>query len=347
VRTFTDRLRRGGLAAIVATAPLPLANCAGSDAPRVIERTLYLSATQRDRLLVALDRSLPPEGSTTTPGESGRRAARALREVLASHPGGPITLRARVMSDDALVTAYYAPEFPGALQRDALHRHPLYALPQDPAIRSASRAAVEAGDLLRGHEVAFLADPFDAYIAHVNGSARLRLPDGSHINVGHVATNGRPYTSLGRMLIDDGVMARDEVTMQSLRTYFEAHPDALTRYSRRNERFVFFEIVPEGAWPRGSTGVALEPGVSAAVDPEFIPWGAPLIVETTTPRYNAATGAWTDERLLTIVVAQDTGGAIIGPDRIDLFFGVGDEAGDRAGRQASRGRIALIESAAR
>lgn len=334
------------MATLAAAALLLLANCAGSHAPRVIERTIDLSATQRDRLLAALDRSLRQEASATTPDESGRRAASALRDVLASHPGGPITLRARVTSDDALVTAYYAPEFPGTLQRDARHRHPLYALPEDLAIRSAPRAAIESGDLLRGLEVAFLADPFDAYIAHVNGSARVRLPDGSHINVGHVATNDRPYTSLGRMLIDDGVMARDGVTMQSLRAYFDAHPADFTRYARRNKRFVFFEIVPDGAWPRGSTGVALEPDVSAAVDPDFVPLSAPLLVETTTPRYDPATDAWTDEPLFTIVVAQDTGGAIIGPDRIDLFFGVGDGAGERAGRQASRGRIALIESAA-
>jgi len=227
-----------------------------------------------------------------------------------------------------LCTSYYAPIFEGSLDESDEFRYPLYDTPPIPWAHT--RREIESTDALWGREIVWLRDAFDAYIIHVNGSARIRLPGGSHMNVTHAATNGMPYTSIGRLLIDAGAIREEEMSMDAIRAYFEEHPGEFEAYAWRNDRYVFFERAQDRDWPRGSTGATLTPMRSIATDHAIYPPGGIAFIEI---------GGYA---IHSIVVNQDTGGAIVGPNRVDLFAGVGNEAGEFAGSLIAQGRLRLL-----
>jgi membrane-bound lytic murein transglycosylase A len=259
-----------------------------------------------------------------------------------------------------LFTGYYEPELRGALARDERYAIPLYGRPADlvtvdlglfrPEWRGQrvagwvdggslrpypSRAEIEAGALAnRARAVVWVDDPVDAFFLHIQGSGRVVLDDGRLIRVGYAAQNGHPYVAIGRELIARGAMAREDVSMQSIRAWLRANPSEMAAVMNANPSYVFFRAL-DGDGPLGSEGVVLTPGRSLAVDRGFIAFGVPIWLDVQDP-LNPATP------LRRLVVAQDTGGAIRGPVRGDVFWGHGTEAAERAGRMRSQGRYWLL-----
>ena len=181
---------------------------------------------------------------------------------------------------------------------------------------------------LRGAELLWVDDAIEAFFLQIQGSGRVRLPDGSMLRVGYADTNGHPYRSIGRLLADRGELAPEQASMQGIMAWARANPQRVRELLDQNPSYVFFRELPLGdpnAGPVGALGVPLTPGYSAAVDPRFIPLGAPVVISTEHPVSNAP--------LRRLVLAQDTGGAIRGPLRFDLFWGFGAEAAGPAGRQ--------------
>lgn len=282
-------------------------------------------------------------------------AARAFFETrfkphLATAPGQP----------DGLFTGYFEAELRGSRRRQGAYRIPLYARPPDLVTvdlgrfrdtwkgrRTAgrvtggrlvpyeSRAAIDGGALGgRGLELAWVDDPVDAFFLHIQGSGRVRLDDGGTIRVGYAGHNGHPYVAIGRELIAAGEIPRDQVSMQTIRAWLAANPARAGEMMARNASYVFFRIL-KGGGPVGSEGSVLTPGRSLAVDRRHVPLGVPLWLDTTDPRAPSVA-------LRRLVVAQDTGGAIKGPVRGDLFWGFGAAAADAAGRMKERGRYYLL-----
>src|SRR6185295_10813052 len=200
------------------------------------------------------------------------------------------------------------------------------------------RKAIDEGALAgRGLELVWVDDPVDAFFLEIQGSGRIVLPDGEQIRVGYAGQNGYVYSAIGRELLKRGVLTKEQLSMQSIREWLEANPDEGRDVMRTNASYVFFrELSEEG--PVGSLGVVLTPERSLAVDPLFVPLGVPVWIDTTIPA-GAPGGARPLQRLL---VAQDTGGAINGPVRGDVFWGPGDEAAATAGSMRQPGRLWLL-----
>jgi membrane-bound lytic murein transglycosylase A len=191
------------------------------------------------------------------------------------------------------------------------------------------RAAIEDGALAgRGLELIWLADPFEAFLVQVQGSARLRLPDGTLARVAYAGRNGHPYTSIGRVLVERGILTREEVDLPRIRAVFAGDPALAREVMRRNRSFVFFRLLGDhdpSLGPIGAQGLPLTPGRSIAIDRTVHSYGLPFFVLGEHP---GPAGATPVRRL---VIAQDTGTAIVGPGRIDWFAGWGDEAERLAG----------------
>jgi len=261
---------------------------------------------------------------------------------------------------NGLFTGYYEPELRGAAKPTARYRVPLYARPPDlisadlgefrPELSGqriagrlvgnrlvpfASRAEIESGALQgKGLELLWVDDAVDAFFLQVQGSGRVMMDDGREVRLGYAAANGHLYTSIGAELIRRGALTREEVTMQSIRAWLSANPTEADALMAKNSSFVFFQIY-SGEGPLGSQGAPLTPGRSLAVDPRFVPMGVPVWLDTRDP---VAGGA----PLRRLVVAQDTGGAIRGPVRGDLFCGAGAAAAERAGRMKEAGQYFLL-----
>ena len=251
-----------------------------------------------------------------------------------------------------LFTGYYSPVFPASTQRTKEYRYPLYGRPadlvSDPVTgailgqRSGSdlvttyptRRQIEGSGMLAGRELIWLNDRLDAYLVHVQGSARLETPGGVDTYVGYAGTNGHAYTSIGRALVEDGKLPAERLSLPAVRAYFRQHPDELESYLARNDRFVFFQVCSGTNWPSGSLGVKVEPMRSLATDKEMFPAGMVTVVATQLP--SSAGGR---DRFVQFMVDQDTGGAINAPGRADIYTGIGDEAGDLAGNLYAEGRL--------
>lgn len=258
---------------------------------------------------------------------------------------------------EGLFTGYYEPELRGARKAGGAYRTPILARPPDlvmvdlgrfrPAWRGEriagrvvngnltpyeARAEIER-DALGRHRAALLwvDDPVDAYFLQVQGSGRVLLADGTVIRLGYDGQNGQPYVSLGRVLVERGEMSLDEVTQAAIRAWIKSHPRQGAALMDENPSYVFFKE-QKGDGPIGTQGVVLTPGRSLAIDRAFIPLGAPLWLD-------AADKA---ARLQRLMVAQDTGGAIRGPVRGDVFWGFGTEAEERAGGMRARGVYYLL-----
>lgn len=250
----------------------------------------------------------------------------------------------------AFATGYYEPEIAGSRTRQPGYEVPVYSRPPDlldanPATGEGGkgrvdeagnyvlyydRAAIEGGVLAgRGLEIAWAADPVDLFFLQIQGSGRLRLPDGSVMRIGFAAQNGREYVAIGRLLRDRGIL-QPPVSMQAIRDWIHANPDAGAALMRENQSYVFFRELT-GPGPLGALGLPVTAAVSAAADPRFVPLGAPVLLQDMD---NArAAGLW---------VAQDTGGAIRGPNRFDTFWGAGADAAATAGGMQAHGRAWLL-----
>ena len=264
------------------------------------------------------------------------------------------------------LTGYYEPEVDGSLTPSAEFSIPLYRRPPDlilgpppkegppvnkgPAYRRVDgklvpyhdRAAIEDGALKdRGLEVAWIRDPADAFFAHIQGSLRVRLPDGHVLRLNYDGHNGQPYTPVGRLLIDRGLVPREKMSMDAIRAYIEAHPEEGRELMRQNKSYIFFRVAHElkgddGAV--GAQGLPLAAGRSIAVDKAIHAYGTPFFIAADLPTGEA--GAI--EPFGRLMIAQDTGSAIVGPARADIFFGAGNEAGTVAGRIQHPGAFAVL-----
>ncbi|WPZ35487.1 MltA domain-containing protein [Thalassobaculum sp. OXR-137] len=260
--------------------------------------------------------------------------------------------------DNDLFTGYYEPELSGARVDTAPYSVPIFPRPDDLILvdlgdfrdsmkgeRIAgriegfrlkpydSRAEIEAGSLSgKVQPILYLADPIDAFFLHIQGSGLIRLPDGSRTRVGYDGHNGHIYFPIGRHLISEGLVPKEEMSMQAIRAWLDAHPDQMHAVMNLNPSYIFFrELTGEG--PIGAQGVALTAQRSLAVDRTKHALGVPIWVDID---YGSEGG------LRRLMVAQDTGGAIRGPIRGDFFWGSGDAAGEKAGAMAAPGRMWLL-----
>ena len=255
-----------------------------------------------------------------------------------------------------LVTGYFEPELQGNRKRQGHFNVPLYARPPDLVTASLGRFSNAlkgkriAGRLVQGRlvpyysrgqiergalrskklEIVWVDNATDAFFLHIQGSGRIRLRDGSILRVGYAATNGQPYTAIGRALITRGQIPRKRMSMQAIRQWIRANPTGGANLMRTNKSYVFFRAIT-GPGPIGAQGVPLTPERSVAIDQSILPLGLPMWLDTTLP--DAATTPY--RRLM---VTQDAGGAIKGAVRADIFWGPGTRAAQMAGRMNSLGR---------
>jgi membrane-bound lytic murein transglycosylase A len=257
---------------------------------------------------------------------------------------------ARIGDGAAFATGYYEPEIPGCRTPRPGCQVPVYRKPPDlleanPAtgergrgrvdqsgnyVLYHDRAAIEQGALAgRGLELAYAADPVDLFFLQIQGSGRLRLPDGSVMRIGYAGQNGREYVAIGRLLRDRGIL-QPPISMQRIREWIGANPEAGRALMRENLSYVFFQELT-GPGPLGALGRPVTPRVTVAADPRFVPLGAPVLL--TGMDNPVANGLW---------IAQDTGGAIRGANRFDTFWGAGEEAARIAGSMSSRGTAYVL-----
>jgi membrane-bound lytic murein transglycosylase A len=281
--------------------------------------------------------------------------------------------------DSGMITGYYEPVLRGSRARGAGYDVPLYAVPDDlvtielgdlyPALKGErvrgrlagrrvlpyyDRAALSRGDLLRGKELVWVDNALDAFFLQIQGSGRVTLPDGQVLRLVYADQNGHPYKAIGRYLVEHGELTVEQATLPGLRQWLRDHPERLDEVLNANPSVVFFREEKLGnpeQGPRGALGVPLTAGRSIAVDPRQLPLGAPLFLATTYPPLSTVTTAPTPgsapttpttATLARLVMAQDTGGAIRGPVRADLFWGLGPAAGELAGSMRQQGRLWLL-----
>ena len=273
----------------------------------------------------------------------------------------------RVRNGDVLFTGYFEPIYEGNLIPDESYAYPLYRRPDDlikidlspfrvefegksiiakiegkSVTPYYSREEIETEKALQGRnlEVAWLKDPLDVTFLQIQGSGRLNLPDGTDISVGYMASNGRPYRSIGGYMLDKGYLEKDEISMQTIRAYLSDHPEILEEVLNYNPSYIFFDIKENG--PFGNINVILTPGRSIALDSRIFPKGALCFISTEKPVIDSEgkIKEWVD--FSRFVMNQDTGGAIKGAGRADLFWGGGEYAQLAAGNMKQEGDLYIL-----
>ncbi|WP_374447111.1 murein transglycosylase A [Stella sp.] len=236
--------------------------------------------------------------------------------------------------ESGLFTGYYEPELRGSRTRTAKFDTPLYRMPPKMR-RMPTRGEIQNGALARrGLELLWVDDPVDAFFLEIQGSGRVRLTDGTVVGVEYAGQNGHPYYPVGRALVRWGELDNEAVSMAAIRDWMRRNPHRMRTLKATNQSHIFFRL-KDTVGARGAMGVPLTAGRSLAVDPRNVPLGVPVWVDLA----DAPTVGGIVRRL---VVAQDTGGAIKGPVRGDLFWGVGDEAAAAAGAMRARGRAWML-----
>jgi membrane-bound lytic murein transglycosylase A len=240
-----------------------------------------------------------------------------------------------------LFTGYYEPVFPASPTKTDRFRFPLYRLPPDFAQWQKphpTRQELETTDRLKGLELVWLEDALSVFLIHVQGSARLVLPNNKTMTVGYAGKTDRPYTSIGKELVKDGKLKAEDVTLPVILDYFRHHPQDLMTYLYRNESFIFFRETA-GKPATGSIGVPVTPGRSIATDKSLMPPGGIALIATTLPFFPPNSNVPEYRPVSRFVLDQDTGSAIKGAGRVDIFMGTGQVAQDRAGLVKSPGRL--------
>jgi len=273
----------------------------------------------------------------------------------------PYQLRQSDGGAEGLATGYYEPLLRGSRKATARYRYPVYGTPDDlvsidlPAFNIEAResrlrarldgkrvvpyydrAQIESGAAsLRGREIAWVDDPVELFFLQIQGSGRLDLDGGGVMRLGFADHNGHPYRSIGRLLIDRGELPAERASMQGIKAWAQQNPDKLREVLDYNPRYIFFRELPAGlSGPLGALGVPLTARRSIAVDPRYVPLGAPVFLATTWPL--------SSKSLNQLMLAQDTGSAIRGAVRADFFWGYGDEAGREAGRMKQSLRMWVL-----
>jgi membrane-bound lytic murein transglycosylase A len=261
-----------------------------------------------------------------------------------------------------LITGYYEPVLKGARKRGGAYLTPLYSVPDDllivdlgelyPALKGErlrgqlqgrrvvpypDRAQLASGQTLKGKEIVWVDNAIDAFFLQIQGSGRVQLDDGAVIRLAYADVNGHPYRAIGRYLVEHGELTAEQATAPALREWLAKHPDRLAEVLNSNPSVVFFreeKINDPALGPRGAFGVPLTAGRSMAIDSRLLPLGAPIYLSTTHPLSGIP--------LQRVMVAQDTGGAIRGAVRADVFWGLGLEAAEAAGRMRQQGEMWLL-----
>lgn len=238
----------------------------------------------------------------------------------------------------ALFTGYYEPELEGSLKPGGKYRYPLYRQPPEAREMTPwlTRREIEDGPEMkdRGLEIAWVADPVELFFLQIQGSGRIRLPDGRTIRVGYGGANGHEYRSIGAELVRRGIYELHQVSAQVIQSWVRRNPVKGPELLLHNPSYVFFRRIDDldpALGPRGAMNRSITTGRSIAVDPAFVPLGAPVWIEKA--------GKKPIHRLM---IAQDTGSAIKGAQRADLFMGTGDAAGRVAGTLRDEGRMLVL-----
>jgi len=261
-----------------------------------------------------------------------------------------------------LVTAYYEPLLKGARNRGGLYQTPIYQAPSDlltinlggiyPVLKNLplrgrlvgnkilpypDRSELEKSNILDGNEIFWLESPIDAFFLQIQGSGRIQLNNNTTVRVAYANQNGHPYKSIGQYLISKGELKLSKASLQGIKHWLLINPSRQAELLNINPSYVFFKeesIGDPNSGPKGAQGVPLTPLRSIAVDPQFIQLGTPVFLSTTYPSKNTP--------LQKLVIAQDTGGAIKGKIRADLFWGFGSKAGAKASKMKQRGMMWLL-----
>ena len=328
---------------------------------RLPERTAYRMGDQRFTardMKESLQAFLDIAESGDSPAAIERRVREAF-DVYRASGGAP--------SGKVLFTGYYEPVLKGSLEKTDLFQYPIYRKPDDSVVVQLGKfrekyrnerlvGRLENGELVpyfsreeidgagalenRGLEIAWFADPIDIFFLHIQGSGMVCLPDGACFQVSYAQSNGRAYRSIGRLLIDSGKATRENLSMQGIKQYLREHPEEAREILNYNESYVFFRTVEEG--PVGSIGVALTGGRSIATDQTIFPRGALAFIKTRKPVIGPDGDIRSWVPFSRFVLNQDTGGAITGPGRVDLFCGRGREAEITAGHLKEEGELYFL-----
>jgi membrane-bound lytic murein transglycosylase A len=251
-----------------------------------------------------------------------------------------------------LFTGYYTPIFDGSLEQTGEFSYPLYSQPDDlvkdsfgqilgrKSVAGAiskypSRRQIEESQMLAGSELVWLSNPFEVYIAHVQGSVKIRLPDGQLITMGYAASNGHEYHSVAKDIVAEGKIPAEQLSLDAMIAYFGDHPEDVAEYTNRNPRFVFFRVSDDE--PRGSLNEPVIARRSVATDKSIYPRGCLTFMQTKMPRLHQ--GEISIRSFTGFALDQDTGGAIRAPGRCDIYMGQGETAGRLAGKIYQPGRF--------
>jgi membrane-bound lytic murein transglycosylase A len=308
-----------------------------------------------------------------------RESQQALINAIATNPDGEALnafirkhfkiyrAAGRVGDRQVLFTGYFEPIFDGRRTKDDTFRYPIYRRPDDlitvdlskfnKKFRGQSiiariegdrvlpyytRAQIEVKEMLKGRdlEIAWLKDPVDVAFLHIQGSGRIRLEDGTFLSVGYQASNGRPYRSIGRYMIEKGYLTRENISMQRIRSYLQGHPEITAEVLNYNPSYIFFR--QNHAGPFGNISVPLTPGRSIALNATLFPKGALCFIRTQRPMIDGRNEIikWID--FSRFVLNQDTGGAIKGAGRADIFWGSGPYAELAAGHMKHEGELYVL-----
>jgi membrane-bound lytic murein transglycosylase A len=278
-----------------------------------------------------------------TAGELDRDRARTFFEnnfkPVRVKPGG---------QDEGFFTGYYETEVDGSRFPSDEYTVPIYAAPAETVRRRQSkvfadldRTKIEDGALAgKELEICYVKSPIDAFFAQIQGSTRVKLDSGKLLRLNYIASNGMPYTPIGKFLIERGIVSKEEMSMDKIREFMEANPEEGKALRRKNRSFVFFQETPLNPTDEciGAQGVPLTAGRSLAVDKRIHVYGTPIWVEAELPIESEKP----ETRFRRLLFAQDTGSAIVGPARADIYFGHGEEISHIAGRIKQNGQFVML-----
>src|SRR6476620_3406193 len=279
----------------------------------------------------------------TSAGQLDRERARSFFESnfkpVRVMPGG---------QPDGFFTGYYETEVDGSRFPSDEYTIPVYAAPEETVRRKKStvfanldRTRIEDGALAgKELEICYIKNPVDAFFAQIQGSTRVKLDNGKLLRLNYIASNGMPYTPVGKFLIDRGIVSKEEMSMDKIREFMEANPEDGKAMRQKNRSFVFFQETALSAHDEciGGQGVPLTPRRSLAVDKKIHIYGTPIWIDAEFPIDSEKP----ETKFRHLLVAQDTGSAIVGPARADIYFGHGEEVGHIAGRIKQNGQFVML-----